>query len=457
MRILYKILFEVKVLHEYYLTNPPDDSIFSQATPQGRMQFLLARYSEDVASVNEDLSFLLTREQVALFRNYHLVLINSYSGFQVAAEVSSSKLPDGSTVYEPLVPLPDDLNLLIGISENRPFMDQITNGRLNTAVQAARYFSNEKVFDPKEFPCLSSPLQPTTAGYPYEQGELASFGPGDIRAYYYYDVGNPPLKDQWLPVPGDGFSGEQDRIVVAPRFYYLFAAGDAVSSAVFELKDGNGQSVDTRSVGNTMPLGMVLLDYSALLRPRTDLQLPPVLKTLPANKMNDGILYTLTVTGDNGYSRTMPLIFYYPDADEVPGSYWGWIHLQRTVSDASFNLLDGAGRLFTRIQPDGTITLHPVFEIRLKSRFTFWRWKNDEGKTLLAPGATIAPMVDLINGEWVSKTPRFVTYRPTYFLNPNDNMYYFLPNPESDTLAEVSRQQFFSNIPVPQSTKFPVS
>jgi hypothetical protein len=260
-----------------------------------------------------------------------------------------------------------------------------------------------------------------------------------------------------LSVPGDGFSGEQDRLIVAPRFYYRFGPGDTVRNAVFELKDSNGQQADIRNVSNTMPLGMVLLDYSALLRPRPGLQLPPALKTLPANKINDGILYTLTVTGDNGYNKTVPLIFYWGGPDEAPTGNWGWIHLQRKVSDASFDLLSGDGNLFTRIQPDGTVVPHPIFEIRLKSRFTFWRWRNDEGKTLLAPGAAIAPMVDPIDGAWISKTPRFITYRPTYFLNPNDNMYYFLPNPESDTLAEVSRQQFFSNIPVPQSTKFPIS
>ena len=451
MRILYKILFEVKLLHEYYLTNPPGDSIFSQATQDGRMQFLLDRYTEDVASINEDLSFLLMPKQQALFRSHHLHLLNSYSGFQVAVEVSTSQLPDGTTVYTPLIPLPDDLNLLIGISETRPFMDQITNGRLSTAVQAARYFSNERVLGAKAFPCLSTPLQPVTAGYSYEQGELASFGANDIRAYYYYTVGNPPVKDQWLPVPGDGYSGEQDRLVVSPRFYYRFGSADTVTNAVFELTDGNGQLVDSKNASNAMPLNMVLLDYSALLKPRPELNLPPVLKTLPDHKVNDGILYSLTVTGDNGYSRTVPLIFYLSDA-----GYWGWIQIQRTVSDPGFNLLDGDGLLVTRIQPDGTVTPHRIFEIRFMSRFTYWRWRNDEGKVLQAPGATLAPMVDVINGEWVSKTPRFITYRPTYFLNPNDNTYYFLPNPESDTLAEVRQQQFFSNIPVAQSINFPI-
>ncbi len=191
MRTLYKILFEVKVLHEFYLTDPQGNSVFDLAAQADRMQYLLGRFTGDVASVNEDLKFCLPTEQKALFRNYHMVLINSYSGFQVAIEVNDSQLADGTTVYTPVIAPGADMNMLIGIHETRSFIDQVTNGRLSTAVKAARYFSNEKVFDAKVFPSLSSPLEAMVAGYTYEQGELVSFGAGDIRAYYYYDVGKP--------------------------------------------------------------------------------------------------------------------------------------------------------------------------------------------------------------------------------------------------------------------------
>jgi len=455
MRILYKILFEVKVLHEYYLTDPPAKSIFAEPDQDGRIHFLLERYNADVASVNEDVSFTLSPRQQALFRSYHLVLINSYSGFQVAVEVVESRRADGSTVYRPLVELPDDLNLLIGISEIRSFMDQITNGRLLTAVQAARYFSNEKVFDAKVFPCLSSPVQGVVDGYPYEQGELASFGPNDVRTYYYYTIGDPAVKDQWLKIAGTDFSGEQDRLVVPLRFYYRFAPGDMVSNVVFELKDGNGQLVDRRNLNGTTPLGKVLLDFTPRLRVPPPPRDPPLLTTLPWARVGDGICYTLSVTGDNGYNRSIPLIFYQPDAEEAPVDHWGWIQIQKTVSDPLYNLLDGDGLLFTRTLSDGTRQLHPIFEIRLKSRCTFWRYRNDAGKALQGPGPTISPMLDVVGGDWISKEPRFLTYRPTYFLNPNDNTYYYLPNPDSDTLAEVNNRQFFSNILVAKSNLFP--
>jgi hypothetical protein len=446
MRTLHKILFEVKVYHEYYLTDPQGNSIFGLAAQGDRLQFLAGRFATDVSAVNEDFLFYLGPEQQALFRNNHLVLLNSYSGCQVAVEVNASTESDGSIVYSPVIPLAGNLNMLIGIAETRNFIDQVTNARMNRPVSAARYFSNEQVFAPKVFPSLSTALQTQQAGYVYEQGELASFGPGDVRAYYDYNN-----TDQWLPVTGVGFSGEQDRLVVSPRFFYVFLASDGVRNASFVLKDSGGNTIDTRAVSNPTPLGQVVLDYSNLLKA------PPVLKTLPQTGVGAGLLYTLSVTGDNGYNRQVSLIFYMQDPHAAPSEDWGYVQVQTTVSNSYYNLLDTTGLLITRIKGDGTIVLHPVFEIWLKSRFTYWRYRNDEDGTLQTPTPDIGFFLDLVDGELITKTPRNITYRPTYFYNPNDSSYHYLPNPESETVPETDVRQVYSNIPVPESSLFPIT
>jgi hypothetical protein len=452
MKTLYKILFEVKLFHEFYLTDPQGNSIFDLAVSTDRMNFLLGRFNADLNSVNEDLLFELTPDQQILFRNYRLVLLNSYSGFQVAAQVNESILTDGTLAYTPLIAPGNSLSMVIGMREARSFIDQITNGRLKRPVKGAWYFSNEKLFDPKAFPVLSSPIQAPVPGYVYEQGELASYGPGDIRAYYYYNIGNPPVKDQWLPISGDGFSNEQDRLVVLPRFFYAFSTDDKVSNANFQLKDSNGQPIDTRNFSNPTPLSQVLLDYSALLNQSSQ----PNLNTLPRTPAGSTLLYTLNVSGDNGYSRQVPLLFYQPDPDSAPVDYWGWVQIKTAVSNTDFNLLDAAGMLLTRRKPDGTQVPHPVFEIRMKSRCNFWRYKNDEGSLLnLTPDTT--DFLDLLNGQLVSKTPRFTTYMPLYFHKTSDNTYHFLPNPDPGSITEIDTQQFFSNIPVPESTLFPIT
>lgn len=461
MKIIYKILFEVKVLHEFYLTDPKGTSVFGSATQAAMLQYLDGRFASDMSTVNEDLLFSLTPEQQAMFRNYRMVLLNSYSGCQVAIAVSETQLANGNTAYTPLIPLPANLNCLIGITETRNFIDRVTNGRLSTVLQTARYFSNEQVFTPKVFPSLSTPLQAYTAGYVYEQGELASFATG-IQAYYYYNVGNPPNTEPWLPVTGTGFSGEQDRLVVSPRFLYRFSLTDGVSNAVFELTDGSGQVVNTRTINNPGGLlGTVTLDYSALLNTPGN----PGLTTLPTATVGPALLYTLEVTGDNGYSRQAPLIFYLQDPRSAQPDYWGWIQIQTAVTNPDFNLLDANGQLVTQMQPNGTQTQHRIFEIRLKSRCTYWRYQNDEGSDLTTMATTITPFLDAIDGAWITKTPRFITYQPTYFSTTGGTTYQFLPNPDPETALDIAlatagqqaTQQFFSDIPVAESALFPIT
>jgi hypothetical protein len=326
-------------------------------------------------------------------------------------------------------------------------------------VKAARYFSNERVFGPKVSPSLSSPLPALVAGYPYEQGELANFGIDDTGAYYFYNVGNPSNKDRWVHFKGEGFSGEPDRLVVSPRSYYSFSAADNVSNAVIELRDANGTSITTQVFTDPVRLGRVMLDYRPFLKKPPDameppaLIPPPVLNTLPDSGVGDAILYTLFVTGDNGYSRQVPVIF----RTEAMGDEWGWIQIQRTVSDPAYNLLDADGRLVTQTKPDGTTIPHRIFEIWLKSRFTYWRYQNDEGGQLKAPAAPNDVFLDLVGANLVTKTPRFITYRAGYFLNEADDTYHFLPNPEFEKLPVISANQSFSNIPVAASTLFPVN
>lgn len=460
MRTLYKILFEVKLLHGFYLTDPEGSAIFDLPAQEDRMNFLLDRFSKDVSPVNEDITFTLPTQQQSLFKNYHLRLLASYSGCQVVVEVTESVIAGGNRVYTPLVDLPDDLNLLIGITETRPFLDQVTNARMERPVKAARYFSNERVFGAKVSPSLSSPLPASVAGYPYEQGELANFGVNDTGAYYFYNVGNPADKDRWVHFKGEGFSGELDRLIVSPRFYYSFSATDNVSNALIELRDANGATMATQAFTDPVRLGRVTLDYRQLLKklpdplgPPAPVPPPPVLNTLPDSGVGEAILYTLLVTGDNGYNRQVPVIF----RTEAMGEEWGWIQIQRTVSDPAYNLLDADGRLVTQTKPDGTTIPHRIFEIWLKSRFTFWRYQNDEGGQLKAPAAPNDVFLDLVGANLVTKTPRFITYRAGYFLNEADDTYHFLPNPEFETLPVISANQSFSNIPVATSTLFPVN
>src|SRR6476619_2596672 len=98
MAVIYKILFEVRVLHEYYLTQADGQSIFNLANQVDRIEFIKNRFLQDDRSINSELSFNLPDPLKKIFDNYHLRLLPVYSGCKVAIEVKRQTLVDGTIV-----------------------------------------------------------------------------------------------------------------------------------------------------------------------------------------------------------------------------------------------------------------------------------------------------------------------------------------------------------------------
>ena len=57
MPLIYKTLFEVKLIQEYFFTDINGDTIFAQANQSDRLNLLLNEYSGDRQSINDDLGF----------------------------------------------------------------------------------------------------------------------------------------------------------------------------------------------------------------------------------------------------------------------------------------------------------------------------------------------------------------------------------------------------------------
>ena len=237
MKSLYKILFEIKVLHEYYLTNPDNGSVFQDARQADRLGWLVSRYTKDQPAVSGDLEFILQPGMTELFKNQRLVLIRTFSGFQVAVQVIESVQSGGTVSYAPLVPMDGRMNILILMRQQGGEFGHLTNGRLRRPIQSLYYFSNEQLTTPKTAPALSNPISPLTAGYTYEQGELVDLGSSIGICYYAGAARLTP------PIAGNGFVNENDRLVVGSEFDYTFLASDNVSQATFTVKDKTGQDV----------------------------------------------------------------------------------------------------------------------------------------------------------------------------------------------------------------------
>lgn len=422
MSICYKTLFEVRVLHEYYLTEPDGKNVFDHAAAAARAAFLLEHGMNESRNINQDLEFVVpagAREQ------YPFVLLPTYAGFKVCIEVIPRKTVSGVTTYWPKFPLTDTTGFPVLLLRRNGNIDSYSNGRLNIPARSAFYFSNEQYAGNKVFPFLSNAVPTEAADAVYEQGELASFGANDLRAFYRDAANN----GQWLPIAGGSAVNESDRLLVPLTFLYAVPSQDNVSDLAFNLLAPDGTPVFQDAFTN-ISTGAV------------SLRIPPqavrsVIQQVPA----ENAAYTLLVTGNGGFSKTHKLLFY--DGTGYAGT-WALVHIKTRSANADFDLLNSDGSLRVQRQLDGTFDpSHPVFEIPVRSRLTFWRYINAARKPL--QDNLHDDYLDLQDGRLVSKTPRPMSYYPFFFLKP-DNTSYFLPNPKPGELLQLEDGKFFSNI-----------
>ena len=387
MANLYRILFQVQLLHEYYLTDSDQTSVYDNISTADA--YVTARQEQGRPSVMQLLKVELPAATRDFFSAHQLRLIDAYSGFQVIGKVMragaaagvagaapggvAGGAPGGAVPYAPAIPLAAGANLFFLIRAPLGALATITNGRIQREINSLYYFCNSTLTGAKTYPVLSNPIpdRQSTANYAYQQGELVidkSDG-GAVKFAFY----NPAIKDMDFAPAGntDSLVNEMDRLLVGVTFNYTFRPEDGVTSANFVLKDASGKVIKTTTAGATAPLGAVKLDYSM------DAQGNPLpLNTLPDAGLADPILYSLTVTGTN-YNKTFPLIFY-GGPEELSGC-WGLIHLQAVVAGPSYSLLDANGQL---------AATWPVFQVRCKSMPTFRRYANSNGQPITMPKVT---------------------------------------------------------------------
>jgi hypothetical protein len=453
MNLIYQILCDVRVLHEYYLTDPNNASVFQDATQIERLAWLTRRGQEGLPAGAKDLQFILPPCMTTLFRNQDLRLLPTITGFQVAVRVNPTT-QGGTTRYLPAIPMPAAMNLIILMQTGDSFPG-ITNSRMKRPVTSLYYFSNVSLGNgAKTAPALSRPISAPIAGYTYEQSELVANG-SQIQVYYYIGNNTSPTPED---VPGNGFVNENDRLIVPTTFDYNFQLADNVTSAQFTLKDSNNNVVRTYTYGAPEPMTSVTLVFDDSANTGQ-----PVLTALPRAGAADNILYTLDVTGSNNYTQSLSLVFYTDTTDLT--SAWGVIQLQTQVTDANFSLLDSNGLLYAPQlpAPDQTNSPYPVFEIRCKSRYTFWSYQCEDPTQILnqpVAASPIAPFVQGTKGTLTTNTPIPSTYLP-YFFSENPNAanpdFTYLPNPPPDSVVQVAGNQIIFNIWVPTSGIFPTS
>jgi hypothetical protein len=445
--IIYKTLFEIQLLHEYYLTNSDGTTIFDSTI--NKTDFLLDRFSKDLASVNDSVLYEVPASMESFFKNYYLHLVPKYSGFAVLARVNEQKLPDGTTAYKPFVTLPPDANIPVQLSLKNNLLNAVTNTRINKAVPFAYYFTNEDVITDKTFPFLTADIPLFDPAYIYEQGELYVNDQNNVCIFYLN--GDAP---DFLPVEGNSYANTSDQLIVPLQFTYGFDPIDNVTHAKFELNDHSGKTVRTYEFKNDLPLKNVTINFSNDQSPKPDSTKEKII-TLPQSVVSAENIYTLNVTVNELKTLIHKVIFF--EGDNSLTQCWAIINIKPAVDNPDFSLYDADGLIKYRKQLTGeteTILPAPVFEVRVKSRINYWRYINDKSGKLKTDSSD--PFLEREgNNNLVSKTPRPASYLLTLYKDDNDNTLY-LPNPVSDERITIEGRKLYADILVPESKMFPL-
>jgi hypothetical protein len=391
--IYYRKLAEVRILHEYYLINDKVRDFFflDDITREKGLNTLILNHRYDIW---KDLVIEPSPATRKIMDDRHIRFAPTKTGFILGIRVKSLNIK-----YFPFVdPGNDTLTFYIQIIN--PAFRNYTSIRLNSTIPSQYFFSNADPGSTLVFPSLSSPVNDFASGLFYEQGDLARIGGVTMEALTRTSSDQ---ASDWTLSNSVGVTHEGDRVLIPVKFTYSFSRDSGVNAADFILKTVDGDTVKSIHSASPGGLGRVFLDFSDSL-------------------LAGQVFYILEVTGNNGYHETRRI---FPSDDLYRPSGLGVVEISYSSGNNGFGLFD----------PDGSLKpAFPVFEIRLKSRVTYWRYRSDRGIRFKTTAKT-SPYLVADNGSLKTRKPVVMAASPLEFRDTNpaiSNIY--LPNPANQSL-----------------------
>ena len=419
-RIQYKRLFEVQILHDYFLSKPDGSSIYELTNAQ-KAAFLNKAVSLDQYNVAQYLMIHPSEMTKQLFKNYHLKIAVRSTGFIVGIEVKSKSLATGEELYFPFIDGVAGLNLGFHLKLLRHELKNSTNSRLQLPAPYHYYFNNQNQDGLKNFPSLSQPVANFQSGTTYETSELAVVGGTLSQALVETNNANPT---EWQTIGGIGLVNEQDRVLLGKQFTYQLPT--FVTNAEATLKDLAGIEIKKITYTHTDPFQKLALDFRS--------------KDSQTGETPDDILdgnYRLEVRADGSlvHNKVVKL-----SSDLYHRTDLGAIEIILNESDPNFKLFNADGSIITKKNADNSVVLHPIFEIRFKCRSTYWRYLSASGKNL---GTTpkSAGFLTADGGRLRTRSLKPLTQYPIEFQSddtatPAINERVFLPNPHPNGIKK---------------------
>lgn len=393
--ITYRRLALINVLHSYYLDK--DGSSFYELTAAQQTAVVADLLVAGRYRVMDDIEITPVPATEALLGGHRIVCRATTQGLLIGIAVEAVDVA-GVTRYRPLIPVNDSLHLQFNIRIKNPQLITRSNVRINPVFPSSYYFTNDDSTVGKLFPSLSVPVQDFADGRVYEMGETAIVNGTASRAI----SATSSAANGWTSFSDNRYINEYDRILLPAQFSYRLDQ-QGITSAQFELKQG-AAVIRTILAAHATGLSEVQLNFS-----RSD-----------DNTVVEKGVYTLEVSGNNGYARTYTV--YLNDQLYKPGTF-GVLDLVLRPADNTFRLLDDDGFL---------VDDSPVFELRFLSRTTYWKYYFQQKE----PAGVDAAWNDLpvppgMRRVIISKQPYSLmhAYREISYASIN------LPNPDGGQLS----------------------
>lgn len=244
--IEYKILFEVRFLHDYYLyglepgTGNSVKSFFAMSA-ENQSARLIELLKNGRYDMRKDLDLLIGADEERLFKNLRLKLVRTATGFFLGIQVERVVTNSGEIRFKPVIFPSEDTCVTIGLSIANPYFCSISNLRLDRDVDKIYYFTNEGVHDDISLAALTPPL---VSGQQYRMGDLALVA-GKVKQAIADNTGNTRF---WSTVDGKGIVSQRDRSLDSQKDWYgkwrstiRLRSKHPVGVIKIALMSGNGQ------------------------------------------------------------------------------------------------------------------------------------------------------------------------------------------------------------------------
>ncbi len=406
--VYFKKLVEVRVLHDYYLNSDKNPEYFAldDAT---RALILDAKINNDQYDIWADLFIEPTPETQKVMDGCHIRFVRQKTGFILGIRVK----PDSNLNIPFIAPTTNSVFAFHVRLRNSHFLS-FSNTRFATNTPAKYYFSNVDQTNALIYPSLSAPIAEFQTGRFYEMGEVAMLGSALMETTVRTSDNLPA---HWQIIGSVGIVNESDRQLIPGLFTYIFERESTITHAVFNLYTPGGIIVKTITISDPIRLDRVSLDFRMVDS-----------TAIPAGR------YFLDVTGDVGYAQLLSI---YINSDLYQREDLCVVELTNTGGASPFSLVDSGGLL---------PAITPVFEIRFKSRLTYWRYVSNNGIKFKTTAQT-SPYLTAQNGKLRSILPLSMVAAPFEFKDPNPAIaHVFLPNPNVQSIRVENDGRVYSDI-----------